>query len=489
MVAAFAARLERPLRTLIKNAFVVSVDPAIRNIDGADILIEDGIIREIRPGIEAMAEQIDASGCIAIPGLVDTHRHLWEGGMRAVTADWSIYDFISNIRLFAARLFRAEDMYATALQGGLESINAGVTTVAEYCHNVRTPEHAEEGLRGVRETGLRAVWSYGITGLAKDQKAFASVDDRLAYLERFAAKEFASKAQLITLGVCPEETSLWGADVEAVRRQFELARRLGARMFMHGNSRPDFNGNTRRDVVKLQRLGVLGPDLVMVHMCFTGADEWKMLGDAGSHVSYTPETEYQMGLGWPSATDPRAAGVNMCIGVDITANNSADMFFQLRCMLQVERARLIDEDKRVAFSRTPFDCADALYWGTMAGAIALGLDHKIGSLTPGKAADIVLLRADDISLTGWNRRNPEATVIQQAGVHNVDTVLIDGVVQKINGRLVGDAARACRLQQQTTDHVRRQADALGGFDVPERVVFERLGYTAGLAALNERAAT
>jgi cytosine/adenosine deaminase-related metal-dependent hydrolase len=252
-------------------------------------------------------------------------------------------------------------------------------------------------------------------------------------------------------------------------------------MFMHANTRPTLQGNMQRDVAKMHRLGVLGPDLVLVHMCFTDADEWKMLGDAGGNVSYTPETEYQMGLGWPSATDPKAAGVNMGIGVDITANNSADMFFQLRCMLQVERARLIEEDTRIAFSRTPFDCADALYWGTMGGAVTLGLEHRIGSLTPGKAADIVLLQADDITLTGWNRRNPEATVIQQAGVHNVDTVLIDGVIQKRNGRLVGDAKRACKLQQETTDYVRAQADAQGGFDVPESVVFQRLGYTEGLA--------
>lgn len=153
------------MKTLIRNAFVVSVDPQIGDIDNAEILIEDGKIASVRPGIEAVdTEVIDATGCIAMPGFVDTHRHLWEGGMRAVTADWSILDFSGNIRLFAAKFFRPEDMYSTSLQGGLEALNAGVTTVAEYCHNVRTPDHAAENLRGVREAGVRTVWSYGFTG-------------------------------------------------------------------------------------------------------------------------------------------------------------------------------------------------------------------------------------------------------------------------------------------------------------------------------------
>ena len=466
------------MKTLIRNAFVVSVDPAVGDIDGADIMIDDGIIREVRPNISGGdAEIVDASGCIAIPGFVDTHRHLWEGGMRAVTADWSILDFSGNIRLFAAKFFRPEDMYATSLQGGLEALNAGVTTVAEYCHNVRTPDHASENLRGVREAGMRTVWSYGFTGLAKEGGGFATVQDRIANLERFAAAEFASKDSLLTLGVCPEEPFLWTADPSLARAQFDVARKLGARIFLHANSRRGYDGLMMREVAKMNALGVLGDDMILVHMYFTEQDEWEMLGAAGGHVSYTPETEYQMGLGLPSIVAPRSAGVNVSVGTDITANNSADMFFQLRILLQVERALEIAKRDRYFFSRTPFDCSEALYWGTMGGAKALGLDHRIGSLSPGKAADIVLLRADDVSTIGWDRRNPAATVIQQAGVHSVETVLVNGKIVKRSGRLVGDTRRACDLLQRTADHVHSSALANGGFDVPESVLFERIGRT------------
>ncbi|MBN9473493.1 MAG: hypothetical protein ABS43_20435 [Bordetella sp. SCN 67-23] len=466
------------MRTLIRNVHVVSVDPRLGNLQGADILIDGARIEAIAPGLGAEGcEVIDGTGCIAIPGFVDTHRHLWEGAMRAVTADYSILDFTGNVRLFAAGFFRPEDMYATALQGCLESLNAGTTTTAEYCHNVRTPEHALEGIRGARASGLRTVWSYSFTGLAKGDGGGAPPWDRLAFLERLAAREFATRDALVTLGVCPEEPSHWGADHDVIRKQYRLSRELGARMFMHANSRIQYDNSMPRDVDRLRKMGVLGPDMILVHMCATEADEWRMLGDAGGHVSYTPETEYQMGLGFPGVREPRAAGVNISVGIDITANNSADMFTQLRMLLQVERARVMEETTGANSSRTAFDCSEALYWGTMGGARALGMEADIGSLTPGKRADIVLLRADDIATVGYDRRKPETTVIQQMGIHSVDTVLVDGKVAKRNGRLLTDTVAVRRALQATSDHVHAQAVARGGFDIDEAALYRRIGRT------------
>ncbi|MES2978963.1 MAG: amidohydrolase family protein [Pseudomonadota bacterium] len=470
------------MRKLIKNAHVVSVDPAIGNLAGADILVEDGLITAIGHGLGAdAAEQVDATGCIAIPGFVDTHRHLWEGAMRSVTADYSILDFSGNIRLFAAGFFRPEDMYATALQGSLESLNAGVTTSAEYCHNVRTPEHALEGVRGVKESGSRTTWSYSFTGLAKQEAGGAAPWDRLSFLKKLAASEFSGSDSLLTLGVCPEEPSHWPADVSGVLSQFRMARELGARMFMHCNSRISYEGRMPRDVQKLRDLGLLGPDVILVHMCVTDDDEWTMMGDAGAHISYTPETEYQMGLGFPSVSAPQAAGVNVSVGVDITANNSADMFTQLRMLLQVERARKMELTQGANSSRTAYDCHEALYWGTMGGAKALGLEHKVGSLTPGKAADIVLLRADDITTAGWDRRNPAATVIQQMGIHNVESVLVGGQFVKRAGRLLADERSACSKLQATSDYIHEQALRHGGFDVSEEALYKRIGRKKMLA--------
>lgn len=466
------------MKTLIKNAFVVSVDPEVGDIPNCDILIEDSQIKAIRPGIEVEGtEVIDAAGCIAMPGFVDTHRHLWEGGMRSVTADWSILDFSGNIRLFAAKFFDPQDMYSTSLHGSLEALNAGITTVAEYCHNVRSEDHGRENLRGVEEAGIRCVWAYGFTPLAKDAKGFSTLEDRFKCFDTLVRDKFSSRDQLLTIGIAPEEPFIWGEDWSGPRRQFDAARDVGARIFLHANSRKNPDGSMMREVAKLKKLGVLGSDLVLVHMGDTDEDEWQMLGNVGGHVSFTPETEYQMGLGWPTNAEPKCAGVNITIGSDITANNSADLFFPLRLFLQVERARMIQRMDKVFFSRTPFECREALEWGTIGGARALGLDATIGSLTVGKDADIVLLRADGVTLAGWDRSNPAATIIQQAGVGDVETVLVAGKVMKKNGRLVADTKRPCALVQETSERIHDRARAEGGFGAPESVMFERTGYT------------
>ena len=466
------------MKKLIRNAFIVSVDPAVGDIDGGDLLIQDGLIVAVGRGLDAAgAEVIDGTGCIATPGFVDAHRHLWEGAMRAVTADFSILDFVGNIRLLAAQYFRPEDMYATSLHGAYEALEAGVTTVADYCHNARTAEHVHQAIAGVRDAGVRAIWGYSFTGLAPVGERHDGGDE-LAFVEALAASEFAQEG-LLTLGICPEEPMHWGENTDAVRAQVALARRLGARMFMHANSAPRLDGSLEREVDRLDAIGCLGPDLALVHMGFTAPEEWARLGEVGGHAVFTPETELQMGLGWPAISEACGCGVNIGLGVDITANNSADMFHQMRTALTVERARVMAANPGRQFqTRTPFDARDALRWGTMGGAAACGLADRVGSLTPGKQADIVLLRADSLSLAGWDRRNPAATIVLQAGVHNVDTVLVAGRIVKRDGRMLADTRAAVRALEATSAHVHARVAEAGGFDAPQDVLYHRLGFGA-----------
>ena len=467
------------MRTLIRNACLVTMDDALGDISRGDLLIEDGRIVAVGGELsDEGAETIDAEGCIAIPGLVDAHRHLWEGAMRSVTADWSILDFVGNIRLLAAQFFRPEDMYATSLHGGLEALDAGITTVADYCHNARTVEHVRQAIAGVRAAGIRAIWGYSFTGLAPDGARDHGAAGEIAFVERLAVMEFGDNG-LVTLGICPEEPMHWHEGAAAARDQFALARRIGARLFMHANSVPSFSGGFEREVEKLDAIGGLGPDLALVHMGHTEADEWSRLGAAGGHAVFTPDTELQMGLGFPPITEARDAGVNVGLGVDITANNSGDMFTQMRLALQVERARLMErEPGRVFKSRAVIACREALHWATLGSARACGLGERVGSLSVGKEADIVLLKAGDLSLAGWDRRNPAATVVLQAGPRNVDTVLVAGRVVKLCGKLVTDPADAVRALEATSAHVHERVAEAGGFDAPEQVLFHRLGFGA-----------
>ncbi len=465
------------MRTLVRDACIITVDPTIGNIDGGDLLIEDTRIVAVGPGLEATVDRvIDGRGCIALPGFVDAHRHLWEGAMRGVAADWSILDFVGNIRLLAAGFLRPEDMYATALHGGLEALNAGVTTVTDYCHNVRTVDHARRAIAGVRAAGVRAVWGYSFTGLASGRSEEPARGDDLALVEALAAEQFADDG-LVTLGICPEEPMHWDADAGAVRAQVALARRLRAPMFLHCNSVPRLDGGgLEREVERLDAAGCLGHDLALVHMGFTAPDEWDRLGEIGAHAVFTPDTELQMGLGWPAIAEARRAGVNIGLGTDITANNSADMFSAMRLALQAERGRrMAAEPGRQFRTGSVLTCADALHWATMGSAAACGLADQVGSLTPGKEADIVLIRADGITLAGWDRRRPEATIVLQAGVGDVDTVLVAGQVVKKDGRFLADTGAAARALEATSAHVHAAVAAAGGFDAAEETIYRRLG--------------
>lgn len=461
------------MRTLIRNVFVVSADPAIGNLDGADILIDGTDIAAIGHGLRADdAQEIDGRGHIASPGFVDAHHHVWQSALRNWTGDWSLLDYVGGIRMVAAGLFTPEDMYAAQLHGMLAALHAGVTTTADYCHNLLSPEHAEESLCGIRESGARVVWGFGFNHPPLPKPRLAGVADRIALLRDLARRHFASRDGLVTLGVCPEEQGFW-PDLAFGRAQFAVARELGARVFLHANSALAFSGEPARDAGRLADAGLLGPDVTLVHMNFSGRDEWAAVSESGAAVCFTPETELQMSMGAPSVATATERNIPFGLGIDIVSNNSADLRAQIRMLLQSERHRRRGESLGRYAPGVPVACAEALEWGTLGGARALGLDSRVGSLTPGKAADIVLTDTRGITMAGWHRSSPEAALLLHGGPESVATVLVDGAVVKRDGRLPG-AERACRLLERSSDRLQEEIERRGG----TRAVIE-----SGLTAL------
>ena len=461
-------------KILIRNACIVTMEDGQDDLRRGDILIDGETIAAIASSIDAGdAEIVEGEGTIVMPGFIDAHRHLWEGGFRAVTADWSILDFMGNIRFMAASFFRPEDMYATARLGGIEALDAGVTTLADYCHNVRSPAYADETLRGVADSGVRCVWGYGFVSLAHEGGGFATPEARLDYFKVLARDRFSSGDGLVTLAICPREVFLWRGDTESAKAQFAFAEEAKLRVFMHCNTRAQPQGGPR-EAWKLHEAGLVSDRLTLIHMGATDEDEWRMLADAGASVCYTPETEYQMNLGWPTLAAPQSSRVNLCLGTDMTANNSADMFFPTRMFLQVQRSLMSKAQTDPAFSMAPIACHDALRWSTIDAARALGLDDKIGSLVKGKQADIVMLRADGPSMAGWDRRKPATAILQQADTRVVDSVWVAGKPMKRDGRLLADVATACRAQEETAAHVHRMAEEKGGFDASLQTIQARM---------------
>jgi cytosine/adenosine deaminase-related metal-dependent hydrolase len=454
------------------------MDPQLGEFTRADVLIEDEKIVAVGVDIEVEdAELIDAQNCIVMPGFVDAHRHIWQGAMRGVCADWSLLDYVAGIRMNAASAYTADDMYAAQYHGTLEAMNAGVTTVTDYCHNLNSPDHVHESIRGVAESGMRVIWNYGFNRPPLENPAFKTLDERVQFARDIAVQYFSDSSGLLSLGIAPEEPGFWPSP-EAGDKQFNLARELDARVFWHCNSAV-LMGERTRDVARIHQRGLLGPDVVLVHAHYTDPDEWQMVADSGASVAFTPDTELQMGMLWPSADIARRMGITQSYGTDITSNNSADMFTALRVGLQATRCKLIDEASgEQLVSGVPFTCADALAWGTIDGARALGLDHLVGSLTPGKQADIVLLRTDTLTMVGWDRTNVAGTILLQSQASDVDTVMVAGRVVKRDGRMLADTAHACRLLQAAHERVTTRVAKLGGYRPTEEESLNRIAAVA-----------
>lgn len=416
-------------QTLIKGGHVVGLDAAT-----ADILLEGSVIKAVEREISADgARVIDASGMIVMPGFVDTHRHLWQTSIRGVAADWSLVEYIRNIRLGYATSYRPEDVYISTYVGALEAIDAGITTLCDYCHIIRSPEHTEAAVQALRDAGMRVRFHQGFYDIPDEHPAFRDHAARLDHARAVRAGMFAgtSPSDLISMGVALTEFGL--VSIDKTRAEVELARELDLPITMHMGTLSTPDG-----VSRLRNAGLLGPDMLHVHCNASSDEELRQIADSGGHVSITPETEMQMGMGFPITNRALAAGLRPTFGIDIVSDCSGDMFAQMRLALQTARA--IDNERVLETGKMPvtidLTVRDAFDFATIDGAAAMGLRDQVGSITPGKRADIVLLSMDGIHHMPPSP-DPLATIVLQARPSDVHTVIIDGVERKRDGKLVG----------------------------------------------------
>ncbi|MFB5763282.1 amidohydrolase family protein [Paenibacillus medicaginis] len=439
---------------LIKNGCVLTMDKSIGNFTKADILIRDSRIAQIGPDLHSSdCETIDAAGMIVMPGLVDTHRHVWESLVRSIGTDWSLPTYLQNIYYsgYGSRL-RPEDSYIANLLGALEALNAGVTTLLDWSMSY-SPDHTDELIRGLQDSGIRAVFALGVSG----ELEYWNRESRLMVSEdvkRVKQQYFSSNDQLLTLGLAMRgpEFSHWDTTVEELR----IARELGIPSSMHlgfGNWGPHDHS-----VQKLYEADLLGPDVNIVHGNTMRYEEYKMLADSGASLSVTPEIEMMMGHGYPATGFFIENGGTPTIGVDVVTSTGGDLFSQMKFLMQAERARA--NQKILENNEMPAQLnlltAQVLHFATSAGAKALLLDHKIGTLAPGKEADLIMIRTTDLNMFPAN--DPEGAVVQFANPGNVDTVFVAGRPVKRHGKLLHvDLKHVLKLAEKSKDFIFQNA--------------------------------
>ncbi|MEU5696171.1 amidohydrolase family protein [Actinosynnema sp. NPDC020468] len=426
-------------RTLITDGWVVTGDPALGTVADCDVLIENGHIAAVGPNLDRTgADVLDATGMIVTPGLVDTHKHTWQSAVRHRCTELDLMTYFGEMFGRLGARYLPEDVYAGNLLGALSALDAGTTTLMDWSHVQNSPAHSDQAVAALRDSGIRAVFGHGWPLVDLPAWISGSVLPHTDDVRRIRRELLADDDALVTLQLAARGPELSTMDV--TRRDLAMARDLGIRTSVHMGCGKPFGALAA--IAQLGRAGLLGPDLTFVHCSESADDEFAMIADSGGSIALAPQHEQAMpGIGHTPIDRVRAYGVTAGLSSDTEAFGAADLFTQMRAGLAAHRSQLADGRSRFGGALAPFSVHEVFAMATQGGADVLGLGDRIGSLTPGKRADVVLIRATDPNL--FPVADPVAAVVASAHPGNVDTVLVDGVVRKRAGALVGpEPARA-----------------------------------------------
>ena len=435
--AALLRRLQSSRRVLLRGGIVMSLDRRVGDFAQADVLVEDGRIREIRPGITVGDDTavVDAAGRIVMPGFVDTHSHSYQGLLRDIMPNGLLEpDYNRDVQRLLTPAYQAEDAYAGELVTALGMIDMGTTTVVDISQVSHSPEHSDGCIRALREAGIRAVFSY-----------HRGAGPRAQYpqdITRLQKTYFSSKDQLLTLAFTT------GLDAKL----YAVAREAGVPAVLHLVGK-----DLSEPLLQLGRAGLLRPGDEYIHCLGLNDAAWRLMKDTGGHVSICAQIDMTMGHGTPTIQEALDHGFRPSLSSDHGVEITQDFFTVMRSTLTFQRWQLLQRARNAELGLPPLLTArDMLEFATIEGARCANLDGKTGTLTPGKDADIVLLSIDRMNL--WPLNNAPGLVVNQMNPGDVDTVIIAGKVRKWRGSLVGvDLARVRRLVQEARDALMRRA--------------------------------
>jgi 5-methylthioadenosine/S-adenosylhomocysteine deaminase len=433
---------------LIKGGHVVTVDTHLGDLPVGDVLATDGVItavgKDLKPAT-AEAEVIDAAGRLVIPGMVDTHRHVWQGAIGGFTPQITGAGYGPAVLTGISLKHTPEDVYAGTLWGALQALDAGITTIADWAHNDQSPAHADADLRGLRDSGIRGYFLYGGPGPATDEpNPPHPADARRMRDEYFASGGYGR----LRMGMALRGPAFTSAERNA--GDFAFARELGLPISIHVGM-----AGSGDAVTVLERYGLLGSDVNYVHGNFLTDREWDLLADSGGTVTITPSTDMLMQFGtFPATGAALSRGIVSGFGIDTICSAGNDLFSEMRLALAAERSRAnataISSEKMAP--AVDLHQRDMLRLATIDGARVWHLDNEIGTLTPGKQADIAIIDTRSPHLDGFG--DPVAVMVLGAGPADVETVIVGGDVVKRDGKLVGpDVGRALELMHQTRDRL------------------------------------
>ncbi len=453
---------------VLRGGTVLTMDDSHTVLTDADVLVVDDRIAAVGPALEVPegTAEIDARGGIVMPGMIDTHRHMWQTAMRAYGADWTLTQYFVWYYLEHGKVFRPQDIRAGNLLAGWESLEAGVTTTVDWSHGLQTVDHAEAAVDALQTVPGRFVLAYG--NIQAGPWQWTADPDVRAFLER----QRSGASDLLGFQLAFDVT---GDPSFPERAAFEVARELDLPVTTHAG----VWGATNDEGIRLMyENGFMTPQNIYVHAATLTTDSYQRIAATGGSISVSTESEQSAGQGYPPTWQVRRHGIPVSLSMDTSVWWSGDLFSAMRTTLGADRSRehLEAHAKGETVTQVHLRAEQVVDWATRGGARALGRDD-LGSLEPGKKADVVLIKNDD-SPVSFPLINPYGQVAFQAQRGDVHTVIVDGRVVKHEHRLVdADLPAVRRTVEETVDHLRSTLGEeawLGGMnpDLPDDEVLD-----------------
>ncbi len=469
-------------RTIVTGGYVITMDDQLGDLPNGAVLIENdkivGVAKSTEEFGEIEAEVIDAKGGIILPGMIDTHRHTWMSLLRAISADESLPEFLANTFYAYGAIVEPEDLGAATLVGALEALDSGVTTILDCCDCVNSPQHADAAVESLRTAGIRGVYAYGMQTYDYQPRSFHSHEDKLKDAARLRKEFEQSGDDLLRMGMLL--TDFGTIPFEDTANEIQLAQEKDILVASHTGAVT--SSNLLKGLRELRDNNLLLPGHVHIHCNGLNDQEWKLIGETGGKVSTSPETEIQMGMGFVPIRQCLDNGITPTWSTDIVCVGSGDLFSQMRLGLQFQRC--IDNDKVHKTGTMPFtidlSVRDALRWATHGGADALNLEKEVGSLTPGKKADMIIVSPERSFVPS---SYPAGTVVTQTTAADIDTVIVNGEIRKRHGQLVGHDLEVVRTRAAAALGRMNKAVQRVGKKNPEEIG-EWFGYAERMATVN-----
>jgi len=447
-----ARRVNATRRILLKGGTIISMDPAIGDLACGDILIEGDRILQVAPSIHAEATVIDASEMIVLPGFCDPHIHCWEGqlgrfipnNMSTVNEDKGLPEpnphptraYIPVLHHKIAPVYRPEDSYIGTLATLLGALNGGITTVCDNAHNSRSAEHADAGIAALFDSGVRGIHAYGRPQMGDWSEIYPKDAYRLKR-EYFSSDDQLQTMRFYMVGRYP---------IDEIRAVSRVRRDLGIWLTFD-------SGLETQPLEQLFAEGTFDGRETINHGTWMPLEMRRLIADHGVKVNVCPRIESQFRFGDIPYQDWIDVGIRPAISNDNPTTYAISMFHEMRSLYAYQRAR-VHREKLAGMTTLPklVTQRDMLESATIGGAENCALDHKTGSLTPGKQADIILINAGTIDL--YPKNNALCTAVQGADAGSVDTVFVAGRLMKWKGCLVGfDLPRIRSEMVKSRDHI------------------------------------